>query len=168
MKERKVRLTVNGQKYEKIVEARKTLADFIREDLDLTGTHLGCEHGVCGACTIVLGGEAVRSCLMFAAQVDGAEILTVEGLAENGALHRLQRAFIEKDAFQCGYCTPGQLCSAVGMLEEVRAGWPSAATQSGTDGIELSPAEIRERMSGNICRCAAYPNIVAAIAEASS
>jgi xanthine dehydrogenase YagT iron-sulfur-binding subunit len=161
-------LRVNGVERSLVVDTRMSLLDLLRERLGLTGSKKGCDHGQCGACTILLDGRRANACLALAVAHQGAEILTVEGLAENGALHRLQRAFIDKDAFQCGYCTPGQLCSAVGMLEEVRAGWPSAATQSVTDGIELSPAEIRERMSGNICRCAAYPNIVAAIAEASS
>jgi xanthine dehydrogenase YagT iron-sulfur-binding subunit len=161
-------LRVNGVERSLVVDTRMSLLDLLRERLGLTGSKKGCDHGQCGACTVLLDGRRANACLALAVAHQGAEIVTVEGLAENGALNRLQRAFIEKDAFQCGYCTSGQLCSAVGMLQEVAAGWPSAATQPLATAIQLSPAEIRERMSGNICRCAAYPNIVAAIAEASS
>ena len=116
-----VTITVNGQPRRAAVEPRKTLADFLREDCALTGTHLGCEHGVCGACTVLVDGEAVRSCLIFAVQAHGAEVTTIEGLATNGALHPLQQAFIDHDAFQCGYCTPGQICSATGLIAEGKA-----------------------------------------------
>ena len=146
-----VAMTVNGQRRQALVEPRKTLADFLREDCALTGTHLGCEHGVCGACTVLLDGEAVRACLLFAIQAEGAEVTTIEGLAPDGVLHPLQQAFIDHDAFQCGYCTPGQICSAAGLIAEGKA---------------KSADEIRELMSGNICRCGAYPNIVAAIQQA--
>jgi carbon-monoxide dehydrogenase small subunit len=147
MKERAIRVTVNGRPYERTVEVRKTLADFLREDLDLTGTHLGCEHGVCGACTIVLNGEAVRSCLMFAAQVDGATIMTVEGLARGEELHPIQQAFWENHGLQCGFCTPGFLMTLYCFLQESPA---------------PSEMEIREAISGNLCRCTGYQNIVVA------
>jgi len=147
MKQRTIRLTVNGRAHERTVEVRKTLADFLRDDLDLTGTHLGCEHGVCGACTIVVNGEAVRSCLMFAAQVDGAEILTVEGLADGERLHPIQEAFWNHHGLQCGFCTPGFLMTLYCFLRE---------------HPDPTEAEIREAISGNLCRCTGYQNIVAA------
>jgi xanthine dehydrogenase YagT iron-sulfur-binding subunit len=165
-----LRLTVNGTRHELTIDTRTALLDLLRERLDLTGAKKGCDHGQCGACTILIDGRRANACLALAVAHDGAEIVTVEGLA--GAadeLHPLQRAFIEHDAFQCGYCTPGQLCSAAGMLDEVRAGWPSAVTAPGAAGrIELTEAEIRERMSGNICRCGAYANIMAAIIDAAA
>lgn len=148
-----VKVTVNGRTYERLVEVRMTLADFIRQELDLTGTHLGCEHGVCGACTVILNGEAVRSCLMLAAQVDGAELLTVEGLARGNELHPLQRAFQDQHALQCGFCTPGFLMTAVAFLEE-----SSAPTRE----------EVREAISGNICRCTGYQPIIDAILQAAA
>ncbi len=147
MKERTIRVTVNGRSYEKTVEVRKTLADFLRDDLELTGTHLGCEHGVCGACTIILDGAAVRSCLLFAAQLNGREIQTVEGLADGDALNPLQRAFHEHHGLQCGFCTPGFLMTLTSFLRE---------------RPNPSEAEIREAISGNLCRCTGYKNIVAA------
>ncbi len=147
MKEHTVRVTVNGRTYERTVEARKTLADFLREDLELTGTHLGCEHGVCGACTVILDGEAVRSCLIFAVQADGATLTTVEGLADGDRLHPLQEAFWEHHGLQCGFCTPGILLSLACFLRD---------TPSPTEG------EIREALSGNLCRCTGYQNIVIA------
>jgi aerobic-type carbon monoxide dehydrogenase small subunit (CoxS/CutS family) len=146
-----VRLTVNQASYEKLVEARTTLADFLRNELELTGTHLGCEHGVCGACTVLLNGEAVRSCLLLAVQANGAEISTVEGLAQRGELHPLQKAFQEQHALQCGFCTPGFLMTAVAFLK---------STPKPTD------AEAREAISGNICRCTGYQPIVQAILQA--
>jgi xanthine dehydrogenase YagT iron-sulfur-binding subunit len=160
-----VTLTVNRREERLAVDNRSTLLDVLRERLGLTGTKKGCDHGQCGACTILLDGRRVNSCLIFAVAQQGAQITTVEGLADGDRLHPLQAAFIERDAFQCGYCTPGQLCSAVGMLAEAAEGWPSAVT--GDDGPEgrLDATEIRERMSGNLCRCAAYPNIVAAIMD---
>ena len=149
---RATRVTANGQVYELEVEVRKTLADFIREELDLTGTHLGCEHGICGACTILLDGEAVRSCLMLAVQADGAELSTVEGIAGGGDLTTLQRAFQENHALQCGFCTPGILMTATAFLRE---------TPNPTE------AQVREAISGNICRCTGYTPIVKAIIQAS-
>jgi xanthine dehydrogenase YagT iron-sulfur-binding subunit len=156
---------VNGREERLAVDNRSTLLDVLRERLGLTGTKKGCDHGQCGACTILLDGRRVNSCLIFALAQQGAQITTVEGLADGDRLHPLQAAFIERDAFQCGYCTPGQLCSAVGMLAEAAEGWPSAVTGDGGPEGRLDAAEIRERMSGNLCRCAAYPNIVAAIMD---
>jgi xanthine dehydrogenase YagT iron-sulfur-binding subunit len=163
-----VALTVNGQLYHLTLDPRTSLLDLLREHIRLTGTKKGCDHGQCGACTILVGGRRITSCLTLAVMHDGDDIITIEGLGSPDALHPLQAAFIERDAFQCGYCTPGQICSAVGMLAEAGAGWPSHATADvGTEHVELTPSEIRERMSGNICRCAAYPNIVAAIRDVS-
>ncbi len=146
-----ISLTVNGKTYERLVEARMTLADFLRNELDLTGTHLGCEHGVCGACTILLNGEAVRSCLLLAVQADGADLSTVEGLAQGNQLHPLQEAFRDRHALQCGFCTPGFLMTAVAFLKE---------TPTPTE------AEVREAISGNICRCTGYQSIVEAVIQA--
>lgn len=144
-------LTINGTRHALALDSRTTLLDLLREHLDLTGTKKGCDHGHCGACTILVDGRRINSCLTFAAMYDGAQITTIEGLAQNGTLHRLQQAFIDHDAFQCGYCTPGQICSAVGLMAEGKA---------------KTADEIRELMSGNICRCGAYTNIVAAIQQA--
>ena len=164
----RVALTVNGQLYHLTLDPRTSLLDLLREHIRLTGTKKGCDHGQCGACTILVGGRRITSCLTLAVMHDGDDIVTIEGLGSPDALHPLQAAFIERDAFQCGYCTPGQICSAVGMLAEAGAGWPSHATADvGTEHVELTPSEIRERMSGNICRCAAYTNIVAAIRDVS-
>jgi xanthine dehydrogenase YagT iron-sulfur-binding subunit len=161
-----VELKVNGQSSNLELDPRTSLLDALREHLHLTGTKKGCDHGQCGACTVLINGRRINSCLTLAVMHEGDEIETIEGLGSPQALHPLQAAFIERDAFQCGYCTSGQICSAVGMLAEVKAGWPSHATADvASPGIELSDAEIRERMSGNICRCAAYPNIVAAIRD---
>jgi xanthine dehydrogenase YagT iron-sulfur-binding subunit len=145
-----VNLTVNGRLYALTIDPRTTILDLLREHLDLTGTKKGCDQGQCGACTVLIDGRRINSCLTFAAMYDGAEITTIEGLAANGALHPLQQAFIDHDAFQCGYCTSGQICSAVGLIAEGRA---------------KNADEIRELMSGNICRCGAYTNIVAAIQQ---
>jgi xanthine dehydrogenase YagT iron-sulfur-binding subunit len=145
-----VSLTVNGSLQTLSLDPRTTLLDVLREHLDLTGTKKGCDQGQCGACTILIDGRRINSCLTFAAMYDGAQITTIEGLAVNGVLHPLQQAFIDHDAFQCGYCTSGQICSAAGLIAEGRA---------------KSADEIRELMSGNICRCGAYPNIVAAIEQ---
>jgi xanthine dehydrogenase YagT iron-sulfur-binding subunit len=167
-----LRLRINGAEHELTVDTRTSLLDLLREHLDLTGAKKGCDHGQCGACTILIDGRRANGCLALAVAHDGADITTVEGLAGAGGreLHPLQQAFIEHDAFQCGYCTPGQLCSATAMLAEAQAGWPSAVTphhaMAANGGIELTRAEIRERMSGNLCRCGAYANIVPAIAEA--
>ena len=161
-----VSMRVNGIERSLCVDTRTSLLDLLREHLRLTGAKKGCDHGQCGACTILLNGRRVNSCLALAVAHQGADIVTVEGLGSNGELHALQRAFVEQDAFQCGYCTPGQLCSAIGMLGEVEAGWPSAVTPDIAGGhVELDEREIRERMSGNLCRCGAYVNIVPAIAE---
>ena len=148
---RRIRLTVNGTVYEHPVAVRMTLADFLREELNLTGTHLGCEHGVCGACTILYNGAAVRSCLMLAVQADGAELMTVEGLAPGETLHPLQQAFQEHHALQCGFCTPGFLMTAYAFLQETPH--PNAD-------------EVREAIAGNICRCTGYAPIVQAIVAA--
>src|SRR5437868_4826689 len=145
----RVSLTVNGHEHELELDNRTTLLDLLREHLDLTGAKKGCDHGQCGACTILIDGRRANGCLALAVAHDGAEIVTIEGLADGDELHPLQRAFIEHDAFQCGYCTPGQLCSAAGMLGEVRDGWPSAVTPAGSEAperIELTDDEIRERM----------------------
>ena len=146
-----VSLTVNGTRHALMLDPRTTLLDMLREHLDLTGTKKGCDQGQCGACTVLTDGRRINSCLTFAVMYDGAQITTIEGLAAKGVLHPLQQAFIDHDAFQCGYCTPGQICSAAGLIAEGKA---------------KSANEIREFMSGNICRCGAYPNIVAAIQQA--
>jgi xanthine dehydrogenase YagT iron-sulfur-binding subunit len=161
-----IELSINGRKERLKLDLRTSLLDALREHLRLTGTKKGCDHGQCGACTVLLNGRRINSCLTFAAMHEGDEIVTIEGLGSPGALHPMQAAFVERDGFQCGYCTSGQICSAVGMLAEAKAGWPSHATADvGAPGVALTDAEIRERMSGNICRCAAYPNIVAAIRD---
>jgi xanthine dehydrogenase YagT iron-sulfur-binding subunit len=164
-----VNLTVNGVPRTIAVEPRTTLLDALREELALTGTKKACDRGECGACTVHVEGRRVLSCMTLAAMQDGARITTIEGLERDGKLHPLQEAFIEHDGFQCGFCTSGQIMSGVAMIEEAKAGWPSAATADVRNPItlaDLSEAEIRERMSGNLCRCACYPNIVAAVAEA--
>ncbi|HEY4277664.1 MAG TPA: 2Fe-2S iron-sulfur cluster-binding protein [Conexibacter sp.] len=160
-------LWVNDTEHRVTVDTRTSLLDLLREQLGLTGAKKGCDHGQCGACTVLLDGRRANACLAFAVAHDGARVTTVEGLADDPSLHPLQRAFIEHDAFQCGYCTPGQICSAVGMLDEVAAGAPShvSADVAADVPLPLAADEIRERMSGNICRCGAYVNIVAAIAE---
>jgi len=161
-----VALTVNGRVEELELDTRTTLLDALREHIHLTGTKKGCDHGQCGACTVLVNGRRINSCLTLAVMHEDDEIVTIEGLGSPDKLHPMQASFVECDGFQCGYCTPGQICSAVGMLEEAKAGWPSHVTVdvSVTD-IELTDDEIRERMSGNVCRCAAYPNIVAAIRD---
>jgi xanthine dehydrogenase YagT iron-sulfur-binding subunit len=162
-----ITLDVNGVPVRLEVDTRATLLDVLRERLDLTGTKKGCDHGQCGACTILIDGRRALSCLALAVAHDGARVRTIEGFADGEELHRLQRAFIERDALQCGYCTPGQICSAAGMLDEARDGWASAATADVAAGrVELDAAEVRERMNGNLCRCGAYPNIVQAILDA--
>jgi xanthine dehydrogenase YagT iron-sulfur-binding subunit len=162
-----VHLKVNGTDYSLELEPRTSLLDAVREHLGLTGSKKGCNQGACGACTLLVDRERILSCLSLAVQYEGREITTIEGLAHDGALHPLQAAFIEHDGFQCGYCTPGQICSAVGMLHEFRDGLPSAVTQDmAASDIELSDSEIKERMSGNLCRCGAYVGICEAIREA--
>jgi len=150
-KEKKISVDVNGRRYERDVEARQNLADFLREEIGLTGTHLGCEHGACGACTVLLNGAAIRSCMMFAVQADGAEITTVEGLARDGELHPLQEAFHQNHALQCGFCTPGLLMTLVPFLRQ---------------RPHPTEEEIRRAISGNLCRCTGYQNIVAAVRDA--
>jgi xanthine dehydrogenase YagT iron-sulfur-binding subunit len=161
----KIRLTVNGQQRELNIDTRVTLLDALREHLALTGSKKGCDHGQCGACTVMLEGRRINACLTLAVMHDGQSVTTVEGLASGDSLSPLQSAFIHHDGFQCGYCTSGQLCSATGMLEEVRDGMPSVVTADLASKPVLTSEEIRERMSGNLCRCSAYPNIVAAIAD---
>jgi xanthine dehydrogenase YagT iron-sulfur-binding subunit len=158
-------LKINGKQQALTIDTRTTLLDALREYLGLTGSKKGCDHGQCGACTVLIDGRRVNSCLTLAAVAQGSEITTIEGLAHGDELHHVQAAFLEHDGFQCGYCTPGQICSAVALLEEHRRGdLCQVSFQTGqTTSPQLSDAEIRERMSGNICRCAAYPNIVAAV-----
>ena len=164
-----VTLRVNGTARAVKIEPRVTLLDALREYMGLTGSKKGCDHGQCGACTVLVNGRRINSCLTLALMHEGDEITTIEGLAKGDELHPMQAAFIKHDGFQCGYCTPGQICSAVALLDEVATGTASAVTADvrQTGGMELTDAEIRERMSGNICRCGAYPGIVAAIREAS-
>jgi xanthine dehydrogenase YagT iron-sulfur-binding subunit len=164
-----VNLTVNGEPRTIAVEPRTTLLDALREELGLTGTKKGCDRGECGACTVHVDGRRVLACMTLAAMLAGKRITTIEGLEQDGTLHALQVAFIEHDGLQCGFCTSGQIMSGVAMIEEAKAGWPSAATADVRKPFtlaDLSDPEIRERMSGNLCRCACYPNIVTAVAEA--
>jgi xanthine dehydrogenase YagT iron-sulfur-binding subunit len=162
-------LRVNGKPHTLTVDHRRVLLDLLREDLGLAGAKKGCDHGQCGACTVLVDGRRVNSCLLFAVALDGCEITTVEGLAGDGEeLHPMQRAFLERDAFQCGYCTPGQICSAVGVLAEAAAGYPSQVTDPATpsgEPVALGREEIRERLSGNLCRCGAYPRIADAVED---
>jgi xanthine dehydrogenase YagT iron-sulfur-binding subunit len=161
----KIAVTVNEKPQQLAVDTRTTLLDLLREHLDLTGSKKGCDHGQCGACTVLVDGRRVNSCLTLAVTVDGGHVTTIEGLAQGDTLHPVQAAFLEHDGFQCGYCTPGQICSAVGAVEEMKKGSLSAVSyETGqANGPEIGDDEIRERMSGNICRCGAYPNIVAAV-----
>lgn len=156
-------MTVNGVIRTLDVDNRTTLLDALREHMKLTGTKKGCDHGQCGACTVLVNGERINSCLSLAVMHEGDEIRTIEGLGAPGDLDPMQAAFVEHDGYQCGYCTPGQICSAVAVLEEIRAGVPSHVTGDLTGPIAITDEEIRERMSGNICRCGAYSNILAAI-----
>src|SRR6201996_4023096 len=157
---------INGRSYELSLDPRTSLLDLLRNHLGLTGTKKGCDQGACGACTVLVDGTRINSCLALAVQYEGREITTIEGLGAPGALHPLQQAFVEHDGFQCGYCTPGQVCSAVGMASELCKGVPSYVTVDlDAETIELSHDELRERMSGNLCRCGAYNGIVDAIHE---
>jgi xanthine dehydrogenase YagT iron-sulfur-binding subunit len=161
-----ITLRINDTEHRLEVDTRATLLDVLREQVGLIGSKKGCDHGQCGACTVLVSGRRANACLLLAVAQDGLEVTTVEGLADGEDLHPLQAAFIAHDAFQCGYCTPGQICSAVGMLAEAGEGWPSAVTGDlANDASSLDEEEIRERMSGNLCRCGAYANIVPAIAE---
>lgn len=162
----RVRLHVNGHERELDIDNRATLLDVLRETLDLTGSKKGCDHGQCGACTVLLDSRRVNACLVLAVAVGDRVVTTIEGLADGAEPHPMQRAFHDRDGYQCGYCTPGQICSAVAMLDEAAAGWPSAVTADIREGAgRLDATEIRERMSGNLCRCGAYVNIVAAISD---
>ncbi|MBI1403331.1 MAG: 2Fe-2S iron-sulfur cluster binding domain-containing protein [Porphyrobacter sp.] len=158
-------IAINGEDYPLPADPRTSLLDFIRREAGLTGTKKGCDHGQCGACTVLVGGVRINSCLSLAVTNDGEEVTTIEGLGTLAAPAAMQMAFVAQDAFQCGYCTPGQICSATALLEEVAAGWPSDATADLGAAPELTDEEIRERMSGNLCRCGAYANILAAIRE---
>src|SRR5260370_11417984 len=161
-----VTLQINGRSHQLTLDPRTTLLDALREHLALTGSKKGCDHGQCGACTVLIDGRRINSCLTLAVMHDGQSVTTIEGLAEGEDLHPLQSAFVEHDGFQCGYCTSGQICSAAGRLAGSRSGLPNTLTEDLTQPIaELTDTQIRERMSGNICRCAAYPNIVAAIKQ---
>jgi len=160
-----VSFTVNGNRAELELDARVTLLDALREHLELTGTKKGCDHGQCGACTVLVNGTRINACLSLAVQHEGDAVTTIEGLGTPDALHPMQAAFIRHDGYQCGYCTPGQICSAVAVLEEIRAGIPSHVQDDITAPPALSTDEMRERMSGNICRCGAYSNIMEAMSE---
>jgi len=162
-----VAFNVNGAAHELELDTRTTLLDALREHLRLTGTKKGCDHGQCGACTVIVDGRRINSCLSLAAMHDGDKITTIEGLGRPGDLHPMQQAFVAHDGYQCGYCTPGQICSAVAVLDEIKAGIPSHVTPDLTDAPALTRPELRERMSGNICRCGAYSNIIDAIVDAS-
>ena len=161
----RVSFQVNGVRRELELDTRTTLLDALREHLYLTGSKKGCDHGQCGACTVIVDGRRINSCLTLAVMHEGDRITTIEGLGEPAKLHPMQAAFVKHDGYQCGYCTPGQICSAVSVLEEIKAGVPSHASADLLAQPQVSPAEVRERMSGNICRCGAYSNIVEAITE---
>jgi xanthine dehydrogenase YagT iron-sulfur-binding subunit len=161
----RITLQIDGTRHSLIVDTRITLLDALRNRLGIMSPKKGCDHGQCGACTVLLDGRRATTCLALAVAHDGATITTAQGLAGGNTLHPLQQAFIDHDGFQCGYCTPGQICSAVGMLDEVKAGHPSHVTRDLNGAVTLTDDEIRERMSGNLCRCGAYVNIVAAIRE---
>ncbi|CCH32091.1 2Fe-2S iron-sulfur cluster-binding protein [Actinosynnema sp. NPDC047251] len=160
-----VELRVDGEVRRLRVDNRTTLLDALREGLGVTSPKKGCDHGQCGACTVLLDGRRAVTCLSFAVAHDGAEVVTAAGLARDGERHPVQEAFLERDALQCGFCTPGQVCSAVGVLDEVRAGHPSVVTADLTGPVDLSAEEVRERMSGNLCRCGAYVHIVEAVRD---
>jgi xanthine dehydrogenase YagT iron-sulfur-binding subunit len=157
-------IKVNGKDRALTLDPRTTLLDALREHLHLTGTKKGCDHGQCGACTVIVNGRRINSCLTLAVMHDGDKVTTIEGLGTPDDLHPMQKAFVAHDGYQCGYCTPGQICSAVAVIDEIRAGIPSHVTDD-LAKVAFSDEEVRERMSGNICRCAAYPNIIAAIRD---
>lgn len=159
-----MRFTINGSKREADPDIRASLLDVLREEFALTGTKKGCDHGQCGACTVLVNGRRINACLTLAVMHQDDDIVTIEGLGSSDDLHPMQQAFVRHDGYQCGYCTPGQICSAVGMLDEVAKGWPSHVTDDLSAPV-LNDAEISERMSGNLCRCSAYPTIVDAIRE---
>ncbi|MBC7434967.1 MAG: aldehyde dehydrogenase iron-sulfur subunit [Bdellovibrionales bacterium] len=161
----RVSLTVNGTSHALTLDNRTTLLDTLREHLHLTGTKKGCDHGQCGACTVMVDGRRINSCLTLAVMHEGAQVTTIEGLGKPGSMHPLQAAFVKYDGYQCGYCTPGQICTVVGMLDEIKRGVPSHVSADLNARPLLSPTELRERMSGNICRCGAYSNIAEAITE---
>lgn len=158
--------TINGEAHDLEADARTTLLDALRQHLNLTGTKKGCDHGQCGACTVIVNGRRINACLTLACMHDGDEITTIEGLGSPEAMSAMQEAFVRHDGFQCGYCTAGQICSATAMLDEVAQGWPSHVTDDLENGVQLTNEEIAERMSGNLCRCSAYPGIVKAIRDA--
>jgi xanthine dehydrogenase YagT iron-sulfur-binding subunit len=160
-----VTLEVNGKTHRLVLDNRTTLLDALREHLHLTGTKKGCDHGQCGACTVMLDGRRINSCLTLAVMHEGAKVTTIEGIGTPGNLHPMQAAFVKHDGYQCGYCTPGQICSAVAVLQEIEQGIPSHVSGDLTAKPLISAAELRERMSGNICRCGAYSNIVEAMSE---
>ena len=161
-------ITINGERKQLQVDARTSLLDLLRENLGLTGTKKCCDHGQCGGCTVLVGGRRINSCMALAVSYDGEEVTSIEGLAQGDAMHPVQQAFLENDGYQCGYCTPGQILSAVALLDEAKKGAASFVTRDlrQANAVDLSSAEIRERMSGNICRCGAYPGIVAAVRQA--
>jgi xanthine dehydrogenase YagT iron-sulfur-binding subunit len=160
-----ITIDVNGDRHELAVDHRVTLLDLLRERLDLTGSKKGCDHGQCGACTVLVDGRRVNSCLALAVMIDGSVVVTIEGLADAAGLSTLQRAFVDHDGLQCGYCTPGQICAAMGLLDEVAKGWPSVVTGDLSEPVVLDADEVRERLSGNLCRCGAYANIVPAVLD---
>ena len=160
-----VSLKVNGKEHKLMLDTRTTLLDALREHIKLTGTKKGCDHGQCGACTVIVNGTRINSCLSFAVMHEGDEVTTIEGLGTPDNLHPMQAAFVKHDGYQCGYCTPGQICSAVAVLEEIRKGVPSHVTDDLEGPMKPTNMEMRERMSGNICRCGAYSNIAEAMAE---
>ncbi|MEQ3747843.1 MAG: 2Fe-2S iron-sulfur cluster-binding protein [Celeribacter sp.] len=161
----KTTLTVNGEARELDADTRVTLLDALRHHLDLTGTKKGCDHGQCGACTVLVNGRRINSCLSLACMHDGDEITTIEGLGTPDDMSALQKAFVKHDGYQCGYCTPGQICSATAMLDEIRQNWPSHVSDDLNGPAKLTVEEVAERMSGNLCRCSCYPNIVDAIRD---